>query len=118
MPDPIFHPARRLLVVDLLSYSSSHLSINSFWLKEIKRRLEVEFVAEAKHFSAVEELLGQSLHGRRLQRGRYWRMEREFRFLATMLHSHGRPVMILGATGLQVLVLSVLERLMPGSAKR
>ncbi len=118
MRDSTQEPSRQLIVIDLLSYSSSHLSVNSFWLAEVRRNLDFEFVAEAEHFEALERLMRQDLPGKKIRKERFWRLSREFIFASTLWKNRNQPLMVLGATGVQILFLSGLERIMPRWAQR
>ncbi|MCJ8286907.1 hypothetical protein [Halomonas sp.] len=105
-------------IVDLLSFSKSHLSINCFWLESISKKFNVELVCESEHFRALEEMLGRKFYGKSLKRRRGWRLARELHFFLTMLENRGNVCFVMGATGAQLFTASILEKIFPTSAKK
>jgi hypothetical protein len=105
-------------VVDLLSYSSSHLAINGFWIEQLRSRGRFHIVAEARHLDALTPGASRGPWSRPVRKGSGWKLWRELRFLAAILSYLDRPVFVMGATGLQVLWLALLERMLPRSARR
>ena len=109
---------RELLVVDLLSYSESHLAINGFWIKHLCERGSFRIVGEAEHLTALALEANACIATHPLSRGKGWKLWREFRFIwAIAGHSCG-PIFVMGATGLQVLWLALMERWFPSRARQ
>ena len=97
-----------LRVIDLLSHGSSHLFVNRFWLQTLMTHFQITLVAEARHIAALNI---PDITNVPVRRGRGWRLWRELRFLTAMVRAGRSPVLIMGATGAQLLTLAILERL-------
>jgi hypothetical protein len=108
----------KIKVVDLLSHSSSHLAVNCFWMETILERYAAELYAESEHYKSLESMLEKSILGRKFCRGRLWKLKREMIFFQLVLRSGDAPLMVMGATGMQLLTLSILEKFFPSRAQR
>jgi hypothetical protein len=107
-----------LLVIDLLSYSTSHVAINAFWLKHLLERGSFRIIGEADHLAALALESNASVATNPFKKGKGWRLWREFLFIWAIV-GHGRgPIFVMGATGLQVLGLALMEMWFPSRARR
>lgn len=96
--------------IDFLSYNSSHVGFNSCILKSIKN--EIYYVSESKHMKAVAGKLDKPISGRTYKKGRFWKFVRDFYFIKEVFKSSGfDKVIILGATGTQLFLLSLIMKL-------
>jgi hypothetical protein len=107
-----------IVAMDLLSYSASHVPINSFWLRSLSRFFKIEVIVEASHMDEVCRDLKCSFGGRRIKRGKFWRARRELIFLKELFRQRNKNMLIMGATGSQILVLSLFERVFKKGSER
>lgn len=111
--------AHLVTLMDLLSYDESHLNINRFWLEALSKIYCVELVCEENHgrelISECEDHVNKCLF---LKKNRGWKFVREIQFLALYFRRRNNRVFIMGATGFQIFLLSLIDCIFRNSGKK
>lgn len=101
---------RSFVAVDFLSYGYSHTKFSSAVIRAVSGQVR-QLVGEQTYVDEVCRLSGYELKTHCYQKRRAWRILREFLFMAVMVRNRRQQILILGATGLQALLLAIFLRL-------
>ena len=104
-----------IICIDLLAYSSTHTSVNSFWLDSILKTSDnVTFICEEKHWHALSgdfSFCKTILFKFRCKI--YWYLVRDLLFFLFLIFFRKKNIIIFGMTGTMVFLLSLFERFYP-----
>lgn len=109
----------KIKVIDFLSYANSHVKVNSSFLGFLPSSADITFLAEKEHSNYVKRNLVKEINFTTFKRDKFWRLKRELIFLFVvvqslikmkLIDSKDDRVLILGATGVQIFLLSIIFR--------
>ena len=104
-----------IICIDFLAYSSTHTSVNSFWIESLLSVSDrVTFICEKNHWNAISKnfpFIKTILF--KFRSKYYWYLVRDLLFFISLLYFRKSKIFIFGMTGTMVFILSLFERVYP-----
>jgi hypothetical protein len=110
--------------IDFLSHSSSHINFNSCVL-EYCDLTDIHLAGETEHINFIQDRTDKITQSKPYTRGRFWKVMRDVYFLKEVIdfnrfkviNREENLIVILGATGTQMFLLSLFLKLMKNRRK-